>query len=189
MMLFGAGAGGGWVLPALVLKAFGFFFACGLYGGIMGAVIGLIGGLFQRQAGNIRGLGLVCGQPADSLFAEEPEHRNTRRCRFAWFRSKVLAMACWCTGPRGLGRGLRDGHLRGPDGRPSAQRCDLRRRWGRPELAAGRPVGQSPARVRCRELRAHHHRDAFNTSRELARWPCSTAGSTETVSFSAAGGL
>jgi hypothetical protein len=45
---FGVGTGRGWGVPAIAVTALGFFLACVVWGGIIGAVIGLIAGLIRR---------------------------------------------------------------------------------------------------------------------------------------------
>ena len=132
MMAFGAGASGGWVLPALGSQGDSVLFRL--------RTDRRDSGLDHRpdrrvvpagQAGNTARLRFMGGgQPADWLFAQEPEHRNTRRFRSAWFPSTVLAVAGWRTGLMVVGGGLRCRDLRGPDGRPPARRMRSRRPTG-----------------------------------------------------------
>jgi hypothetical protein len=99
LVAFGVGAGRGWlfvpgwIVPPILLRPFGFYFACGLFGGFLGAVIGLIGGLILlalpgppsaawREAAN-RPIRLLRRRQGAVAPLEATRSRDRRR-RWAW---------------------------------------------------------------------------------------------------------
>ena len=172
-------------------RRFGSFLPADCYGGILGSMIGLIGGLFQRaRPGTFAAWLWAAANRPIRLFAQEPEHRNIRRFRSrvvsfggtgrGWlaYRSSWSLVAAYGVGAY-VGR-MVDRRL--ADAISAADRDDPN--WRLDDL-----MGQPRARARRREFRADRRRGALNTSRELAKWSRATAGSAEAGSFSAVGGL
>ena len=98
MTVFGVGAGRGWAVPVALFGAFGFYFVCALWGLILGAAIGMIGGLIRRgRPGTF--LASRCGTASRATWLPgEPEHRRNHHRRPGGQTRTALGLAGWRNG-------------------------------------------------------------------------------------------
>ncbi len=126
---FGFGIERGWRRLTIVPQTFGFYFVFAVWGGILGAVVGLIGGLIRRAFPGIRAILVGRAESADPHPREGSKRDYACRRGPIGVPGKILALAGLCADSPAAGGRVRDRRLPLEDGRSPARRCHRR---GRP---------------------------------------------------------